>query len=395
VTLITRNKRVLADDGVGNPTLGLSENRMFSRFAFSICALLALMYSNSAIAGSLSNLLGWHSSSDVATQVSEFNENSPVGGLAFNADGSRIAVNPTFADLDVHIWDWAKRKRLDMAFHNVGPPLEGKAIQYSVDGSLLAVGHERASQQNGFEVIRIWNASGATARYSINEPSGGSSKGIAFTADGKFFIRTISRPGSPGDNITVHGVPDWSVAWGLRTVPLIPRSLAVSADSRFAAIGGEKYSVDGRMRIQPQIAIVDLSAHQIVRTIDDAFPDHNQVLTLAFSPDGKSLAAGAIVGGTSPGPDAVKIFDSTSGTMIAGEPAQGAAYVNGLAYSADGQYLIEGYIDGHVRIWDSQHRKLLQTIAVDDHFHTVLTVSRDSRYLAIGSGKVVLVYQLK
>lgn len=177
--------------------------------------------------------------------------------------------------------------------------------------------------------------------------------------------------------------------------PLQPRSIAVSSDSRFAAIGGETYLMDPGIKINPQILIIDLSARRIIRTIDGAFPNHNQVLTLAWNPDGKSLAAGGIVQGTFPGPDAVKIFDPENGKQIAGETVKDAAYVNGLAYTADGQYLIEGYIDGHVRIWDSQHTKLLQKIPVDDHFHTVMTVSRDSRYLAMGSGKTVLVYRLK
>lgn len=143
---------------------------MFRRLAFSICASLALISGTTpAVSGSLSNLLGLHSSSDIATKVAEFKEDSPVGGLAFSPDGSRLAVNPTFADPDVHVWHWAKRKRLGVVFHNVGPPGVGNAIQYGVDGSLLAVGHERASPQNAFEIIRVWNANDASVRSSIND----------------------------------------------------------------------------------------------------------------------------------------------------------------------------------------------------------------------------------
>ncbi|MEO7207222.1 MAG: hypothetical protein ABI145_10625 [Steroidobacteraceae bacterium] len=331
----------------------------------------------------------------VATKIAEFKEDSPVGGLAFNADGTRLAVNPTFADPDLHVWDWSTSKRIERVFHNVGPPGVGNAIQYSVDGSLLAVGHERASPQNAFEIIRIWNARDASIRNSINEPTGGASKSIGFTPDGTFFVRTISHAGNPRDNLIIHRVDNWSVAWGLRTFPLVPRSLALSADSRFAAVGGETYPAGPTINTHPQILIVDLSRHEIVRTIDGVFPDHNQVLTLAWSPSGKAIAAGAVVGGTSPGPDAVKIFDPTTGIQTAREPTVRPAYVSGLAFTPDGRYLIEAFIDGHARIWDSQHRSLLQSIPVDDHFHPAVAVSRDSRHVALASGINVSVWAIQ
>lgn len=368
---------------------------MFSRVTFSVITFLGLACSVTAGAETLSSLLGLGSGSEVATKVAEFKEDLPIGGLAFSAEGTRLAVNPMFAGLDVHIWEWSKQKRTSVVMHNIGAPGEGNQIAYSVDGATIAVGHQRASQQNGFGVIRVWNADSATVAHDITEPAGGDNKGIAFSPDGKYFVRIVNRAGNPGDNLIVYSLDTWSVVWGLRLYPLIPRTLAVTTDGQFAAISGEIFLRDPVIKIHPQIVMVDLAARRIVHTIDGAFPDHNQIVTLAWNPDGKSLAAGAIVQGTFPGPDAVKIFDPENGKQIAGETVKDAAYVNGLAYTADGQYLIEGYIDGHVRIWDSQHTKLLQKIPIDDFFHTVITVSRDSRYLAVGSGKTVLVYRLK
>jgi WD40 repeat protein len=145
--------------------------------------------------------------------------------------------------------------------------------------------------------------------------------------------------------------------------------------------------------ILPQITIVDLTARKIVRTIA-AFPDNNEIYALSWSADGKALAAGAAVGGSHAGPDAVKIFDPVTGSQLVGEVAEDA-FVSGLRYSRDGRYLIEGHVDGNVRIWDGQHKKMLQTIPVDKRFRTALSVSPDSRFVAIASGRDVSVWEVK
>ena len=330
----------------------------------------------------------------IATKVREFNEDLPVGGLAFSRDGTRLAVNPTFAGSDVHVWDWTNGKRTNLVFHNVASPGDGSELQFSVDGLLLAVGHQRSSKENGFSVIRIWDAQRAIAERDIAEPSGGDNKSIAFTPDGALFIRTTNVSGNVGDDFVVHRVATWNVEWSLRLFPLLPRSLALSPDSRFAAIGGEVRLRGSPVKIRPQIVIVDLSARRVVRTIDGAFPDHNVILTLAWSPDGALLAAGGIVQGSYPGPDGVKIFDPSNGKQIASEPIAGAAYVSGLAFTPDGRYLVEAYLEGHVRIWDGHHGKLLQTIPLDDHFHPAIGITRDSHHIAIASGKAISIWQL-
>jgi WD40 repeat protein len=60
----------------------------------------------------------------------------------------------------------------------------------------------------------------------------------------------------------------------------------------------------------------------------------------------------------------------------------------------DGRYLVEACIDGKVRIWDGQHKQLLQSIPTSDHFYTVVSISRDSRYVAIAAGFDVSVWEL-
>jgi WD40 repeat protein len=361
--------------------------RIFRRGTFLESAFLCFIFTYSALAVS-----------EPATKSAAFKESFVVGGMDFSPNGRELAINGMLAPPEVHIREWSTHPHITRVLHLDSLAGDGGAIRYSPDGALLAVGHFGDKQTTGINVIRIWNAQTGEIAHDLADSVGGSgAMSFAFSADGKFLVRTVERNGLPGDYLAVHSSNNWEEMWGLPTLPFIPRTLALSPDGALLAVAGETATLGPNgppITLHPNIMIIDIGSRQIRRTIEDAFPDQNEIHTLAWSPDGKSLATGAIVQGSFKGPDAVKIFDPASGAVIASEPAQ-VAYVNGLAYSPDGRYLIEGYIDGHVRIWDSQHSKLLQKIQVDDHFHTVLTVSRDSKHLAIGSGKEVLIYELK
>jgi WD40 repeat protein len=377
---------------------------MFSRLNIALVAtLVALMtHLSTTSAEPLSNLFG-SKSPPVAKKVADFNETFVVGGLDFNLDGTQLATNATVDGRDVHIWDWRDHSHMVRVLHKDAAAGDGNAIQYSPDGTLLAVGHAGEKLQNGIRVIRIWNTRTGEIVHDIADAVGGSGfMSFVFSPDGKFLIRTLERVGSPGDYVVVVRTGTWEQVWGLATLPFIPRTLSISPDGQFAALGGEALVLVHPpvlpVKHHAQILIVDLAKRQVVRTIDRAFPDNNEIHTLGWSPDGKSLAAGVIVdpnpGGSYAGHDAVKIFDPATGAQLADEPGE-VAYVAGLSYSPNGHYLVEGYIDGKARIWDGEHKTLLQSIPVDDHFHTVLSVSRDSRYLAIADGKHISIWELK
>jgi WD40 repeat protein len=66
--------------------------------------------------------------------------------------------------------------------------------------------------------------------------------------------------------------------------------------------------------------------------------------------------------------------------------------VNVLRYSPDGKYLVESVIDGSIRIWDGQHRTLLQQIHGEA---TSLAFTRDGKFLAMGGNRKSLVWQMR
>ena len=331
---------------------------------------------------------------DVAKKVTEFREQPGfvVGGLAFNGDGTQLATSGMFAAPEVHVWTWRSRTTSPRVLPMSRIAGAGNAICYSNDGVLLAAGHVPAGKEG---IVSLWDTA-TWARHDIVDLGPATQiMSIGFSPDGKLLIRTVDRAGRrTGNTIVANSTHTGEAVWGLETQPFDAQTLALSLDGQLAAVGGETWDFPPPITHHPQILIIDVPHRTVLRTILHAFPDNNEIQTLAWSADSKALAVGAVVQGSFPGPDAVRIFDVASGSQIVGEPAK-AALVSGLVYSRDGRYLIEGYLDGHVRIWDGSHRQLLQTLAVNDWFHSVLAVSRDSRYLAVGDGLDVAVWQLK
>jgi WD40 repeat protein len=328
----------------------------------------------------------------VATKVAEFKEDDDVSGLEFSPDSKTLAVS-TFITLHVHIWAWQGTSRIVRTLlkpRGTADYLSGDGLRYSPDGHLLAVVHGLANDADGSGVVRVFDPETGAIVHSIPEPLGGGDRTrIAFSPDGKFLFRTYSTATKNRDQFMVHRVGTWEAVWGLPTIPLDVMALAVSPVGDLAAVGG--VTLGPGIPHVAQILIIDLKKRQIVRTINDVFPSENQVQQLAWNPDGVHLAASGIVGGSYSVPDAVRVFDVSTGLQVVGEPVN-PAHVSGLRYAADGRYLVEAGVDRDVRIWDGQHRVLLQSIPARNA--NAIAISRDSAYLTFADAARVTIWKL-
>jgi RNA polymerase sigma factor (sigma-70 family) len=116
-------------------------------------------------------------------------------------------------------------------------------------------------------------------------------------------------------------------------------------------------------------------AIQTFETVPDLF------LSLAVSPDGKTLATG----GVNAGPF---LWDAATGKSIDLDPAGGRLkpWVYGLAFAADGKSLAVADTNGRVRVWDVSARKELHRH--DEHTSSIvgLAVSPDGTQAATAGG---------
>src|SRR5262249_52402547 len=81
-------------------------------------------------------------------------------------------------------------------------------------------------------------------------------------------------------------------------------------------------------------------------------PGEKQVWTVAYSPDGKMLAAAGE--GTT-----IKFWDTASHRLLYELKAGRAGAIRTIAFSADGRRLASGGDDKVVRVWDPEHAALL------------------------------------
>jgi WD40 repeat protein len=368
---------------------------MFNRplFTVVITCLFSILVVPLAVAGPLGNPFESHSGSAIAKEVADFTEDDDVGSLEFSTDGTRIAVG-TFLKPNIHLWDIRSGPRVvqTLVRPKVGADYtSGGGLRFSPDGKLLAVAHGLAADSDGNSVVSIFSLATRDIIHSIPEPMGGGGYSrIAFSPDGQFLFRTYDSNRPPDRyQFIVHSKNNFGPVWGLSLMPFYPYSLALSPDGMTAAIGGQ--TLGPGVVHAARIVIVDLSRRKIASIINDALQE-GAVQELAWHPDGVHLAAGGIMGHDSGKVDAVRVFDVSTGAMVSHESV-GSAHIWALRYSQNGKYLIEAGIGETVRIWDGQHRQLLQEIRTKNGY--ALAVSKDSAFLAIGDGRKVTIWKLQ
>jgi eukaryotic-like serine/threonine-protein kinase len=263
--------------------------------------------------------------------------------LAVAPDGNTVAVS---AERQVRIWTrqgaaWRELSPIKVSYYS--------PLAISPDGKLLAV---------GFSSLKLYDLPSGQERMA---PPGhiGLVWAIAFDRDGKHLA-------SGGADRTVR---IWDVASGKQQVCIAGPSpvygLALAPDASFVAA----MSPDA-------VRIWDL-APVAPATI---WRQAGSVYAVGYSPDGETLA--------SDGRDGTKLWDSVSGHEIAAFGVSKVSYKwrSSLAFSPDGMSLASGgAAEGTIDLWDLTGRRLA-TLASGGHVLYRLAFSPDGKSLAEASG---------
>ncbi len=199
-------------------------------------------------------------------------------------------------------------------------------VAISPDGSSLAVGLFDGS-------ARIWPMTEKGIPKSFEpETKGGYFTGVAFSPDGQVLALAASYPG----NIEMRNVSDGSL---LRMFP-------IGANVSYVTLA---YSPDGQY-----LAASAADSVRLFRSADGkAIGTYKGGLSLAFSPDSKLIAGGALQ-------DAVRVWEISTGKVILNltPPLES---ITSVAFSPDGKLLISGGNAGTISVWNVSDGKLLQS----------------------------------
>ena len=269
--------------------------------------------------------------------------------LVFSGDCEVTKIRRSEPNLEVGVmlWDMATRFRLVKAPLAV-PAGDVWSVAFSPDGKTLAAGYSSGGGKGAGVVL--WDV--ATRSQLLKEPLAvpeGDVQSVAFSPDGKTLAAGYSNVGKGA------GVVLWDVAtrtrWGESPLAVPEgdvRSVAFSPDGKTLAAG---YSSSGGGK-GAGVVLWDVGTRSQQLLKEPLAVPEGDVRSVAFSPDGKTLAAGYSSGGQGAG---VVLWDVATRMRWGESPlAVPAGDVWSVAFSPDGKTLAAGYAGGSsgVVLWD-------------------------------------------
>jgi serine/threonine protein kinase len=281
-----------------------------------------------------------------------------VNSLAFSPDGKTIAAG--CGDRNVHLWSVATGAPVATLS---GHTDKVNAVAYSPDGKLIASGSDDAT-------VRIWNAATGVAVTTISP--GIQVSTLAFSADGK----TLACPGGTGSLLLSAVGTGAEVGYLEAANEILGQSVAYSRDGAHLA---------GGCVAQSSVVLFKVPANTEEAVLTEPGSIVSGAGPVAFSPDSKTLATGISPSGTDPYTLTydVQLFNVATHKSTAALSGHTDS-VNTMAFSPDGATLASGSGDKTVRLWNIAAKKMTRVISVGSAVNSV-AFSPDGTLLAVGS----------
>jgi WD40 repeat protein len=170
----------------------------------------------------------------------------------------------------------------------------------------------------------------------------------------------------------------------------MPSILTIDDGEHNAIVQGLTFTPDGKYLISAGndkvVRIWNVSTAQTVRTLRGqiSFGQDGEIYALALSPDGKWLAIGGLLSGTSEEKMAIRLYDFESGEIV--NLLKGHTnIIQSLAFSANGNFLISGSADQTAIIWNLETKEKLQTLSGHTGNITAVAFTSDSKRVVTAS----------
>lgn len=265
-------------------------------------------------------------------------------------------------------------------------------VKFSPDGELIATWTQRLSYRRMYtDQVIVWNARTGREEHKVKDLKG-EPRAVAFSPDGKLFAVALTsyRERDLSDRVEIIGTSEirvfdahsWKVLTRLTNLDPV-NSLAFAPNARVLIMGGQ---VRGKRNSVPGIRFLDLQTGEStdVFTGGEDYTDAVDILTLSNSADLLAFQSGSanVMVFDTKSWRVKQRWDAQSAGDAVERPTSrfllSLRQVVTVAFSPDGRTISGETDEGEIRSWDPRTGELKQQVGGDDEPPSLMAIAADA-----------------